>query len=146
MNLIFKNLGLMICVLLPVSLLTSIAQADSHCDFADDAILLGGVVPLSAPGSVAGGIGMKWGFEQAVADINAGCGIDIDGANHRIDLVTADSEGVSEYGQLVVERLILQDGVRGIVGFYHSAVGLATMGTRWKSIASQRYTPTRAMT
>ncbi len=128
MNSIFQNLGLMIYLLLLVSLPASVAQADGHCEFATDAILLGGVVPLSAPGSVAGGIGMKWGFEQAVADINAGCGIAIDGANHRLDLVTADSEGVSEYGQLVVERLILQDEVRGIVGFYHSAVGLATMG------------------
>jgi len=128
MNSIFQNLGLMIYLLLLVSLPASVAQADGHCEFATDAILLGGVVPLSAPGSVAGGIGMKWGFEQAVADINAGCGIEIDGANHRLDLVTADSEGVSEYGQLVVERLILQDEVRGIVGFYHSAVGLATMG------------------
>jgi len=104
------------------------ASAESHCNFAADAIRLGGVVPLSAPGSVAGGIGMKWGFEQALADINADCGIEIDGANHRLDLVTGDSEGVSEYGQLVVERLVLQDKVHGIVGFYHSAVGLATMG------------------
>ena len=128
MNWIVKKLGLLICALLLVLLPASLAQADGHCDFAEETILLGGVVPLSAPGSVAGGIGMKWGFVQAVADINAGCGIEIDGANHRLDLVTADSEGVSEYGQLVVERLVLQDGVRGIVGFYHSAVGLATMG------------------
>ena len=109
-------------------LIVPLGKANSHCDFADESVLIGGVVPLSAPGSVAGGIGMKWGFEQAEADINAVCGIEIAGANHRVKIVTADSEGVSEYGQLVVERLILQDGVRGIVGFYHSAVGLATMG------------------
>ena len=54
-----------------ILLLSITASADSHCDFADETILLGGVVPLSAPGSVAGGIGMKWGFEQAVADINS---------------------------------------------------------------------------
>ena len=107
---------------------SQIAHADSHCDFAEDTILIGGVVPLSAPGSVAGGIGMEWGFQQAVDDINAGCGIEIDGANHRVRVITVDSEGVSEYGQLAVERLILQDEVVGIVGFYHSAVGLATMG------------------
>lgn len=118
-----------IWVILPLILLLSVSTgAESRCNFAEEAVVLGGVVPLSAPGSVAGGIGMKWGFEQAVADINADCGIDIEGANHRIDLVTADSEGVSEYGQLAVERLVLQDGVHGIVGFYHSAVGLATMG------------------
>ena len=104
------------------------AQADGHCDFADEVIRIGGVVPLSAPGSVAGGIGMDWGFQQAVADINGDCGIQIGGASHRVEVITVDSEGVSELGQLVVERLILQDEVHGMVGFYHSAVGLATMG------------------
>ena len=114
--------------LLAVLLTMSVVGADSHCDFVEEVISIGGVVPLSAPGSVAGGIGMDWGFQQAAADINADCGIVIDGANHRIEVITGDSEGVSEYGQLVVERLILQDQVAGIVGFYHSAVGLATMG------------------
>ena len=99
MSWVVKRLGLVICVLLAASLLIGVAKAEGRCDFADDTVLLGGVVPLSSPGSVAGGVGMKWGFEQAVADINAGCGITIDGANHRVDLVTADSEGVSEYGQ-----------------------------------------------
>ncbi len=103
-------------------------KADEHCDFAEQPILIGGVVPLSAPGSVAGGIGMDWGFQQAVADINAGCGIEIAGQHHRVRVITADSEGVSEYGQLAVERLVLQDETHALVGFYHSAVGLATMG------------------
>ena len=116
-------LALLAWLLLPMSVF-----AEGHCDFADETIAIGGVVPLSAPGAVAGGIGMDWGFQQAVADINADCGIAIAGVNHQIRVVTVDSEGVSEYGQLVVERLILQDEVSGIVGFYHSAVGLATMG------------------
>ena len=46
-------------------LIAPLGNADSHCDFAEETVLIGGVVPLSAPGSVAGGIGMKWGFEQA---------------------------------------------------------------------------------
>ncbi len=103
-------------------------RADSDCDFAEASVRIGGIVPLSAPGSVAGGIGMDWGFQQAAADINAGCGIRLDGQNHRVQVITVDSEGVSEYGQLAVERLILQEEVAGIVGVYHSAVGLATMG------------------
>ncbi len=103
-------------------------QAEGHCEFADETILIGGVVPLSSPGSVAGGIGMDWGFQQAVADINAGCGLEIDGANHRVRVITVDSEGISEFGQAAVERLVFQDEVSGIVGVYHSAVALATMG------------------
>ncbi len=117
-----------VLMLMIASLLAGAVYADSHCGFADDAIRIGGVVPLSAPGSVAGGIGMDWGFQQAAADINAACGIQIGDARHRVKVITVDSEGVSEFGQLVVERLILQDEVRGIVGFYHSAVALATMG------------------
>ncbi len=119
------RLTFVLCLLTAV--MTGASHADDHCDFAEEIVRLGAVVPLSAPGSVTGGIGMQWGFEQAIADINADCGIQIDGANHRLDMVIADSEGVSEYGQAVVERLILQDKVQGIVGFYHSAVGLATM-------------------
>ncbi len=118
-----------VCLVTLLILVNSVGlQADNHCDFAGETIVIGGVVPLSSPGSVAGGIGMDWGFQQAVADINADCGIQIDGVNHRIRVITVDSEGISEYGQLAVERLILQDNVSGIVGFYHSAVGLATMG------------------
>ena len=104
------------------------SQADSHCDFADETILIGGIVPLSSPGSVAGGIGMDWGFQQAVSDINGGCGLEIDGANHRVRVITVDSEGISEFGQAAVERLVFQEGVHGVVGVYHSAVALATMG------------------
>ncbi len=103
-------------------------EAEGHCEFADETILIGGVVPLSSPGSVAGGIGMDWGFQQAVADINAGCGLEIEGANHRVRVITVDSEGISEFGQAAVERLVFQDEVSGIVGVYHSAVALATMG------------------
>ncbi len=103
-------------------------EAEGHCEFADETILIGAVVPLSSPGSVAGGIGMDWGFQQAVADINAGCGLEIEGANHRVRVITVDSEGISEFGQAAVERLVFQDEVSGIVGVYHSAVALATMG------------------
>ena len=109
--------------LMPMSMI----RADGHCEFADETISLGGIVPLSAPGATVGGVAMAWGFEQAAADINADCGIEIDGANYRLEVITADSEGISERGQAVAERLILQDGVVGIIGVYHSAVGLATM-------------------
>ena len=115
-------------ITLLVLLQTVTLQAEGDCEFADETILIGGVVPLSSPGSVAGGIGMDWGFQQAVADINAGCGLEIDGANHRVRVITVDSEGISEFGQAAVERLVFQDEVSGIVGVYHSAVALATMG------------------
>ena len=122
----WAKLAIALCMWL--AMVSGVAQADGHCDFSDETVRLGGVVPLSAPGSVTGGIGMQWGFEQAIADINADCGIQVDGVNHPVEIIVVDSEGVSEFGQAVVERLILQDKAHGIVGFYHSAVGLATMG------------------
>ena len=106
----------------------SMIQADGHCTFAEETISIGGIVPLSAPGATVGGIAMDWGFGQAAADINANCGIKINGVNYRLDVITGDSEGISERGQAVAERLILQENVVGIIGVYHSAVGLATMG------------------
>ncbi len=115
-------------VLLLVGAWSAIVSADGHCDFADETIRIGGIVPLSAPGATLGGLVMQWGFEQAVADINADCGLEIDGANHRIRVVVADSEGISERGQAVAERLILEDEIHAMIGVYHSAVGLATMG------------------
>ncbi len=105
-----------------------IAQADEDCEFADYTITLGGLAPMSAPGAVAGGVAMDWAFAQAAADINAACGVEIDGAHYQLEVITGDSEGSPERGQAVAERLILEDEVDGMVGVYHSAVGLATMG------------------
>lgn len=103
-------------------------QAQDDCTFADEVIKFGGIAPMSAPGAVAGGVAMDWAFQQAAADINAACGIEIDGVNYMLEVVLGDSEGSPERGQAVAERLILEDGVNGMVGVYHSAVGLATMG------------------
>lgn len=103
-------------------------QADGHCEFADYTITLGGLAPMSAPGAVGGGVAMDWAYKQAAADINAACGVQIDGVNYQMEVITGDSEGSPERGQAVAERLILEDEVDGMVGVYHSAVGLATMG------------------
>lgn len=121
-----KIISLCLVMLLAVAPL-GIAQADGHCEFADETITIGALVPLSAPGSVEGGIAMQWTIEHAAAQINADCGIQIDGDNYRLEIVVGDSEGSPERGQAAVERLILEDNVDAVVGVYHSAVGLATM-------------------
>ncbi len=117
-------LALLAILALPLGLVS----ADGHCEFADYTITFGGLAPMSAPGAVAGGVAMDWAFNQAAEDINADCGIQIDGVNYMLDVITGDSEGSPERGQAVAERLILEDEVDGMVGVYHSAVGLATMG------------------
>ncbi|MCY3978190.1 MAG: ABC transporter substrate-binding protein [Chloroflexi bacterium] len=106
----------------------SAVQADGHCEFAEDSIKIGGLVPLSAPGAVFGGVAMSWTANRAADDINADCGVEIDGVNYQVEIVIGDSEGSPERGQAVVERFILEDEVHAVTGVYHSAVGLATMG------------------
>jgi len=124
-----SSLASLVLLLALVALMPfSIIHADGHCEFADEAIKIGGLVPLSAPGSVAGGVAMSWAFNRAVDDINADCGVQIGDQNHRLQIVIGDSEGSPERGQAVVERFILEDEVHAVSGVYHSAVGLATMG------------------
>ena len=105
-----------------------VGQAQDDCNFEEETIRFGGIAPMSAPGAVVGGIAMSWAFNQAADDINAECGIEIDGKNYRLEVLLGDSEGNAERAQAVAERLILENNVDGMVGVYHSAVGLATMG------------------
>ena len=136
-----KHRSLIVSLIALVAMLAlmplGMVQADGHCEFADYTITFGGLAPMSAPGAVAGGVAMDWAFNQAAADINADCGIQIDGVNYMLEVITGDSEGSPERGQAVAERLILEDEVDGMVGVYHSAVGLATM-----SIMQENMIPT----
>ena len=67
-------------------------------------------------------------MQQAEADINADCGIDIDGVSHRLEVITGDSvKAFPSVGQALAERWIFEDNVHGVVGGYHSAVALAMM-------------------
>jgi ABC-type branched-subunit amino acid transport system substrate-binding protein len=86
-------------------------------------IRIGGVGPLSAPGSVVGGIAMQFAMNLAVKDIN-----DAGGVNGKpLELIFADTEGLPERGSAVAERLITENHVVAITGEYHSAVGLAEL-------------------
>jgi len=124
----YSLLGMMALLVLLSLIPLGMVQADGHCEFDDYIIRIGGLAPMSAPGAVAGGVAMDWAFNQAAADINADCGITIDGVHHQVEVITGDSEGSAERGQAVAERLILEDEVDAMVGVYHSAVGLSTMG------------------
>ncbi len=134
-------LGILRVLLIVVAILLATAvagvSADGHCDFADETIKLGGIAPLSPPGATGAGVIIDWAYQQAAADINADCGIDIAGVNHRLEVITGDSEGISERGQALAERWILEDGVHGVVGGYHSAVALAIM-----KITQEHHIPT----
>jgi ABC-type branched-subunit amino acid transport system substrate-binding protein len=88
-----------------------------------DTVRIGGVGPLSAPGTVVGGIAMQFAMNLAVQDINAAGGV----LGKPVELIFADTEGLPERGGAVVERLITENNVAAITGEYHSAVGLVEL-------------------
>ncbi len=99
---------------------------------AAEPIIIGATGPLSAPGSVGGGIAMQFTAELAVDEINAAGGV----MGRPIELIFVDTQGLPERGTAVAERLIEENGAVGIIGEYHSAVGL-TM----KEVCHERHIP-----
>ena len=99
---------------------------------ADCPIKIGGLAPLSAPGSVTGGEAMRVAMLLAERDINAAGGV----LGCDIEVVIADTEGLPEKARAMMERLITQDRVVAIGGGYHSSVGVAG-----KDVANDRGVP-----
>jgi branched-chain amino acid transport system substrate-binding protein len=88
---------------------------------AADAIRIGGVGPLSAPGSFESGKEMKMAMEMAVEEINAAGGV----LGKKVELIFGDTQGLPEKGVAVMERLIEKDRVAAVVGEFHSSVAKA---------------------
>lgn len=101
---------------------TRVVEVETEAEEAES-IILGATGPLSAPGSVTGGIAMQFTMQQAVKEINEAGGV----LGRPLELVFVDTQGLPERGTAVAERLITQDGAVAIVGEYHSAVGLTMM-------------------
>ncbi|MEQ8290901.1 MAG: ABC transporter substrate-binding protein [Roseovarius sp.] len=89
---------------------------------ADCPIKIGGIAPLSAPGTVVGGEAMREAMLIAEEDINADGGV----LGCDIEVVVGDSEGLPEKGAALMEKFITQDGVVAVGGGYHSSVGVAS--------------------
>jgi ABC-type branched-subunit amino acid transport system substrate-binding protein len=99
---------------------------------ADCPIKIGGIAPLSAPGTVVGGEAMRDAMLIAQEDINAAGGV----LGCDVEVVIADSEGLPEKATAIMEKLITQDGVVAVGGGYHSSVGVAS-----KDVADARGIP-----
>lgn len=123
-----RRLGALTSILILMLPLVTVVSAQDDCNFAEEPITIGGLAPLSAPGAVTAGVAMEWSMQEAVSNLNAECGIEIDGTNYRVEIVVEDSEGLPDAAQLAAERMIETQNVVGAVGVYHSAVGLSTMG------------------
>ena len=93
---------------------------------------IGGLAPLSAPGTVVGGEAMRDAMLIAEEDLNAAGGV----LGCKVKVVIADTEGLPEKAAAVMEKLITQDGAVAVGGGYHSSVGVAS-----KDIANARGIP-----
>ena len=110
----------------------SLAAFAATAGAADCPIKIGGIAPLSAPGTVVGGEAMRDAMLIAQDDLNkAGGALGCD-----IEVVIADSEGLPEKAKAIMEKLITQDGVVAVGGGYHSSVGVAS-----KDVANARGIP-----
>ena len=98
----------------------------------DCPIKIGGIAPLSAPGTVVGGEAMRDAMLIAEEDINAAGGL----LGCDVKVVIGDSEGLPEKAKALMEKLITQDGVVAVGGGYHSSVGVAS-----KDVANARSIP-----
>ena len=119
-----------------LSVLTAAAAAVSlgagPAALAECEIAIGGIAPLSAPGTVVGGEAMRDAMLIAEEDLNAAGGV----LGCQVNVVIADSEGLPEKAAAIMEKLITQDGVVAVGGGYHSSVGVAS-----KDIANARGIP-----
>ncbi|QIE55635.1 ABC transporter substrate-binding protein [Pikeienuella piscinae] len=113
-----------------VAVLAMLAAAPAFA--ADCPIKIGGLAPLSAPGTVVGGEAMRDAMLVAQDDVNEAGGV----LGCDIEVVIGDTEGLPEKAAAVMEKLISQDGVVAVGGGYHSSVGVAS-----KDVADARGVP-----
>ncbi|MEE8279907.1 MAG: ABC transporter substrate-binding protein, partial [Alphaproteobacteria bacterium] len=90
----------------------ALAVASGSALAAECPIKIGGLAPLSAPGAVGGGEGMRAAMLIAEKDINAAGGV----LGCDIKVVIADTEGLPEKASAIMEKLITQDGVVAVGG------------------------------
>ena len=85
---------------------------------AGDTIKIGGMAPLSSPGSYQQGPELVLGLEWAVEDVNAAGGV----LGKQVELIVEDTQGRPPTGATVVEKLITKEKVVAAAGEYHSSV------------------------
>ena len=82
---------------------------------------VGLIVPLSAPGDATGGQLIRRGAELGVEAINAQGGV----LGKKMQLFVQDSQGKPEAGVAAYRRLVSENKVVAVPGFFHSSVAIA---------------------
>jgi len=101
-------------------LLAAALAATSWSAQAQD-IGVGLIIPLSAPGDATGGQLIRRGAEIGVEMINAQGGV----FGKKMQLFVQDSQGKPEAGVAAYRRLVSENKVVAVPGFFHSSVAIA---------------------
>jgi branched-chain amino acid transport system substrate-binding protein len=109
-----------------------IAQED--CDFAGE-VVIGVIAPLTGDIPKVGQSTVE-AAEMAVDEINAECGLQIDGENYEVVIIVEDNEAKAESSVAVATRLIVEEQVVAIIGPQASKQAVPT-----GQVANDRETP-----
>lgn len=82
---------------------------------------VGLIVPLSAPGDATGGQLIRRGAEIGIEMVNAQGGV----LGKKMQLFVQDSQGKPEAGVAAYRRLVSENKVVAVPGFFHSSVNIA---------------------
>ena len=82
---------------------------------------VGLIIPLSAPGDATGGQLIRRGAEIGIEMINAQGGV----LGKKLQLFVQDSQGKPEAGVAAYRRLVSENKVVAVPGFFHSSVAIA---------------------
>ncbi len=110
------------------------AAQEEECDFVDE-VVVGVVAPLTGEIPKVGQSTVE-AAEMAVAEINAECGLEIDGEQYEVFIVVEDNESKAESSVAAATRLIVDEGVLAIIGPQSSKQAVPT-----GEVANQRETP-----
>jgi len=93
----------------------SSASGSSGASGSSEDIVIGASIPLT--GGLAGfGYFEKWGYQHAVAQVNASGGIAIGGVKHKVKLILLDDQTDPNTTVTNVQQLITQDHVTALLG------------------------------
>lgn len=87
-------------------------------------VVIGGLFPLTGNAATFG-LSSKQGMALAVEEVNAKGGVSIEGKNMLVKAVYEDTEGSPEKAANAVQKLISQNGIKGLIGCVMSKNSLA---------------------
>ncbi len=109
----FMSLGL-ILVVVAATLGSLPVAAQEDCDFVGE-VVIGVIGPLTGDIPKVGQSTVE-AAQMAVDEVNAECGLQIDGENYEVVIVVEDDESKAESAVAVATRLIVEENVVAIIG------------------------------